>query len=139
MKEQFVSYEIAVKLKELGFDEKCIAYYGNIYGEIELLSEFVLDHSRMVSSVQSDNETSAPLWQQVIDWLRITHGVHIEISRASNIHNELGYKYHTRSSIKQYDNLINFNSKIGVIFTYEQAREQAIFKAMQLIKQRSLS
>ena len=27
MREQFCSYEIALKLKELGFDEPCIAYY----------------------------------------------------------------------------------------------------------------
>lgn len=27
MKEQFVTYEIALKLKELGFDEKCVASY----------------------------------------------------------------------------------------------------------------
>ena len=30
MNKQFVTYEIALKLKELGFDEKCIAsYYTN--------------------------------------------------------------------------------------------------------------
>ena len=27
MKDQFVTYEIALKLKELGFDEECFAYY----------------------------------------------------------------------------------------------------------------
>ena len=27
MKEQFVTYNIALKLKELGFDEECLAYY----------------------------------------------------------------------------------------------------------------
>ena len=35
MKEQFVTYEIALKLKELGFDEPCIAYYFNRYGDVE--------------------------------------------------------------------------------------------------------
>ena len=27
MKEQFVPYELAAKLKELGFDEACLAFY----------------------------------------------------------------------------------------------------------------
>ena len=27
MEEQFVTYEIALKLKELGFDEKCLVWY----------------------------------------------------------------------------------------------------------------
>ena len=66
---QFCSYEIALKLKELGFDEKCFGYYGNKYGEVELFSEFVLDHSKNIFYTQSRTETSAPLWQQVIDWL----------------------------------------------------------------------
>ncbi len=34
MKKLFVSHKIALKLKELGFDENCIAYYSNKYGEI---------------------------------------------------------------------------------------------------------
>ena len=29
MKKQFVSYEIALALKELGFDEECIGFYYN--------------------------------------------------------------------------------------------------------------
>ena len=66
MKKQFVTYEIAVKLKELGFDEPCLAYYS----EGTLLSEFVLDHSKNVFYTQTNNdyEISAPLWQQAIDW-----------------------------------------------------------------------
>ena len=68
MKEQFVTYEIALKLKDLGFDEPCIAYYFNRYGDVELFSEFVIDHSKRVFYTHSEYETIAPLWQQAIDW-----------------------------------------------------------------------
>ena len=73
MKKQFVTYEIALKLKELGFDEHCIAYYA---GET-LLSEFVLDHSRTISYTQTNDgyEMSAPLWQQVIEWFWINYKI----------------------------------------------------------------
>lgn len=34
MNEDFVSYELAVKLKECGFDEPCSAFYEHINGEL---------------------------------------------------------------------------------------------------------
>ena len=73
MKKQFVTYEIALKLKELDFDEPCIAYYA---GET-LLSEFVLDYSRSAIYTQADNdyEISSPLWQQAIEWFWINYKI----------------------------------------------------------------
>lgn len=41
MKEQFVTYEIALKLKELGFDEKCF-YYFNV--KLEKLFPVRVEH-----------------------------------------------------------------------------------------------
>jgi hypothetical protein len=35
MKNQFVSYELSVKLKELGFDEPCLAVYGYTMTDFE--------------------------------------------------------------------------------------------------------
>ncbi len=60
MKDQFVTYEIAVKLKELGFDKRCIAGYSVEkslrIGEVSFQSEI-------------DGFCLAPLWQQAIDWI----------------------------------------------------------------------
>ena len=69
MKDQFVTYEIAKRLKELGFNERCFAMYNakTVYfypsanaGPIDQIRTFE----------NSEDITSAPLWQQVIDWLR---------------------------------------------------------------------
>lgn len=82
MQEQFVTYEIALKLKELGFDEPCLAYYA---GET-LLSEFVLDYSKTVFYTQTNNgyEMSAPLWQQAWPFLD-DNGVIIDIIFVDNV------------------------------------------------------
>lgn len=52
---QFVPYELAVKLKELGFKENCIMYYD---GKGVLVNYFNL------------STTVSPLWQQAFDWFR---------------------------------------------------------------------
>ena len=85
MKKQFVTYEIALAIKELDFDEECLFHYdnGNIVSEDELLyhirngSSLFFNYNCNGSEIDFfnwDNEhiitVSAPLWQQVIDWLR---------------------------------------------------------------------
>ena len=62
MNKQFVTYEIALKLKELGFDEDCLGWY------------FGKDHKLIIGDVKSSqligDAIIAPLCQQVIDFLR---------------------------------------------------------------------
>lgn len=63
MKEQFVPYELAVKLKELGFDEECFA-------SIDSLSKTPYIPSKGGLYKNSDGYILAcPLWQQAFDWL----------------------------------------------------------------------
>ena len=63
MKEQFVTYEISLKIKELGFDESCL---GIIYSDGQVITgtkEFIN------IMLRKDHECiKTPLWQQTIDW-----------------------------------------------------------------------
>jgi len=70
MKEQFVTYEIAKKLKELGFDEPCFGYYvglGDNKDDPFKLVEIKCEKGQFEHL--ADNVFPAPLWQQAIDWL----------------------------------------------------------------------
>lgn len=141
MKEQFVTYEIALKLKELGFNEKCLASYytddernydkGDIYDCRRKLSssiDFDPFKEEFDNFYINSNETyyvSAPLWQQVIDWFREKFKYHIEI-QSPDYQNENDF-YWTIHVVK----------KIGVFGdgssdNYYEAREQAILKAIEL-------
>lgn len=70
MKHLFVPYETALQLKEKGFDEPCLAYYGNStltfdkheYLECDIKANYILGWKKHVI-------TLTPLYQQVIDWL----------------------------------------------------------------------
>jgi hypothetical protein len=70
MEKEFVPYEQALALKELGFDEYCFGYYGVQF-------EFVLDKMKNTSSNYSRRGLiSAPLYQQVFEFFRDKHGFH---------------------------------------------------------------
>jgi len=138
MKEQFVNYEIALELKELGFNEECIAGYSNVYKKIEPDYKITFEHKREFYLI-IDEEISigswigwheirclAPLWQQVIDWLREKKHVNIEIRM-----NYPEYKYfYTIGNIG--NETFQYVSK--ETFNYKEAREKAILQALKLIK-----
>jgi hypothetical protein len=77
MNEDFVTYELAVKLKEKGFREKCFAYYSSYsgtlhYNEIKdavpsrlTVTDFGKCHNYFIGNV-----IDAPAISQVLKWFR---------------------------------------------------------------------
>ena len=69
MKNEFIPYEQALALKELGFDEECFSFY-NAIGEV-YESEGYYRYSHNVHK----DEVIAPLYQQAFRWFREKHGL----------------------------------------------------------------
>jgi hypothetical protein len=65
MKKEFIPYEQALALKELGFNEPCIMTYLN--GELDK-ELFLFNHS--IRSHSTQEFISAPLYQQAFRWFR---------------------------------------------------------------------
>ena len=81
MSNQFTTYEIALALKELGFDEECIGFY---YNE----NNFEIAIPDVVKVIcDKFNYIKAPLWQQVIEWFRNLHNIYIWISYSKGYDN----------------------------------------------------
>jgi len=76
MENLFVPYEIALALKKLGFNEKCLVnfFQGKFNNEKNTL---LLTDERTNADVNSIDFVSCPLYQQVIEWLMLKH--HIKI------------------------------------------------------------
>lgn len=136
MKEQFVTYEIALAMKELGFDGPCIAYWRDGIDNLKpvLLFNFVLDHSRTVSyrQIEKNIEIPAPLWQQVIDWFLTEKNISIHVGALfiSNITNpfwKVTMKIDSHISEKTYG---------GFSDTTLKGKEIAILKCIELCKQK---
>jgi len=123
MKEQFVPYEIAIKLKEKGFDEPCLAW-STEYGE------YILVETKEGEDSNTFRGISIPLWQQVIDWFRVKYNLDVQAFSALT-HND-----------KKPVEWIGWITKIPEINleanelkadTFEEAREQIILQALTLI------
>jgi hypothetical protein len=63
MNKEFIPYEQALEIKQLGFDEKCLAYYNidPIFSKPFILIEESFDYKWCLP---------APLYQQVFRWFR---------------------------------------------------------------------
>ena len=91
--EDFVPFELAKKLKEKGFREKCLLYYAaSGYFDSNSIDTYdrpdqELDYSDFLTCYNKGNSIGlidAPTTSQVLKWLRKNHATHIEISLCRN-------------------------------------------------------
>lgn len=158
MKEQFCDYNISLRLKELGFDEPCLAYYttgtdvtldkdGNptnfvllsakLRGELvghgsvkNSLFKWLLEHDRTSGELYTlSRSITAPLWQQAIDWFREKHGMIISPAYDHIRGNGNYLIWFYNVKMKRAD-LWDLEYK-----SYEEAREQSIIKAIEILEE----
>ena len=76
MNKEFIPYEQALELKELGFNERCFGFYNPIHENQLLRTEVLYDVDG--GSFGNWNQTkyfiSAPLYQQAFRWFREKYG-----------------------------------------------------------------
>jgi hypothetical protein len=123
MTKEFVPYELAVKLKALGFNEPCFGYYledgtwvpasyseeGTVYpSNTDLLPEW----------------SAAPTYQQAFRWFREKYGLCLVIKPIDDKNLELGY------------NLLKNGLMMGSYLTYEEAELACLIKLTELAEAR---
>lgn len=114
MEKEFVPYEFAVKLKELGFNESCFGYY-------RMDEKFVALTNYHENYNNSSLLVSAPLWQQAFDWFRNNKQETAWIESCFD-----KYSFHTRRGHHSKD-----------FTTYEQARHTCLEKLIELIQNKN--
>ncbi len=135
MKKQFVTYKIALKLKELGFNEPCFGYYEVSNKIKDVIRLRFIEHEDTNPSKQPklSNDCLAPLWQQVIDWFEEKYNIHIWIYYCMILESHF-YQIRHELNSNSYDNYSNdLDSNKMHEFSYYESREQAILKAIELI------
>ena len=120
-----VSLEIAKRLKEIGFKEKCLCYWHEYFHRIECSTD---DEDRLCPEYYDYNTdestTSLPTWEQVFEWFR-EKGFESYIRLESHAHFDEGNYYYfeiTKSNLRQLDWQGDFDD-------YNEARE-ALVKAL---------
>ena len=139
MEEQFITYEIALKLKELGFDKECL--YSFEYGNSGL--ECKLNPQLKTNSTCDIGEIVAPLWQQVIDWFLSQYNIWISVDTSlikfyKNDELQPSKFQFVIEDLNNRDADYMFHSADEELFyfDYYDAREQAILKAIELCKEK---
>jgi hypothetical protein len=111
MKNEFIPYEQALELKELGFDEPCLAAY--------LKAGKLLDIGEYVN--QGYYRTLAPLYEQAFRWFRERHGLSSWV-----YHTHMDRYFYT---ILQYGRTVKDNESVT---TYEEAELACLKKLIEL-------
>lgn len=135
MEKLFVTFDLASKLKDKGFDEFCFAFFEKFNRNDEAYYEFKLCQKPSRNSIKDwyymNDKTQAvttPLYQQCVDWLREKHG--IELSSPCKKDKDLGVFY--GGYIKKHDD--DFGKSYGSNFRdYYEAYNHGIEEALKLI------
>ena len=129
MESLFCPYELALELKELGFDEISLFCYTTAYEGNPLLH---CPHLLLNSQLEGfENEPiSAPLWQQAFRFFREKYGLHYIICK--NIQMD-GYGY--REVILTPYMEENENT---IFKTYEEAEVECLVKLIKIAKEQNV-
>lgn len=127
---EFIPYEQALELKELGFDELCLGNYR-------------LPTNRLITEWEINNTpehclgVDAPLYQQAFRWFREKYWHH-SIEATSDQHtNKLGYNYwiwNYKTGQEHYT--MPKNRPVGdyEYTTYEEAELACLIKLIEIVK-----
>jgi hypothetical protein len=120
MEKEFVTYELALRMKQLGFDESCFAFYGDE-------NDFSMDSSRKNNPFRK-TECVAPLFSQAFRWFREKFGLNHEISYA-------GREGEYNAFVNDY--VYGNNSNSPSVFTYEEAELACLDKLIEIVESKS--
>ena len=133
MEKEFVPYEEALALKELGFDEKCLGYYKALGNELIIVTKINLNiNSREIW----EEGCTAPLYQQAFRWFREKYkltSTFTSVVKDSFLIDILDISSTTDNGVyngKKWD----CDDVEDVVKTYEEAELASIKKLIEIVK-----
>lgn len=132
MKKEFVTYEQAVKLKKLGFDEFCFGFYNNAES-VPYIKQDLTDELKMIYT----GDFEAPLKQQVFRWFREKYNIQGYIYSSTVRGNTEKTKQFTGYiwNINGIDTpFLSTDARDELHDTYEQAESACIDKLIEIVK-----
>jgi hypothetical protein len=128
MNKEFIPYEQALALKELGFDENCFGYYF----EKKLVMAILFKDGYKIG----DGVVQAPLYQQAFRWFREKYNLHAELYTADMGAIEYCFQIRDLYSEKYvYDNFKGAGSSyMGTFNTPEEAELECLKKLIEIVK-----
>lgn len=146
MEKEFVSYEIALALKELGFDEPCFACYGEdgqiIIRTPDYRSFETNNESNIIRNfnLYNNGTISAPTFSQAFRFFREKYNVQCSIifySESLGIkkipnHYEIQIDYLSNNKWCYFENISN-----KILLSYEEAELECLKKLIEIVKEKN--
>jgi hypothetical protein len=122
MTKEFVTYEQALALKELGFDEPCLGYYFGKDREVYMSNEYVM--APFNPDLDSKIIFRAPTYSQAFRWFREKY----KLVAAITVENDdFDYTIYIPWEIKEEHDSTRFTS-------YEEAEQACLDKLIEICK-----
>ena len=143
MNKEFIPYDLALELKELGFDEPCLGVYHRDGSLMSIVPEFTRDEQSenfgLISnseclwendedSINGIQEVATPLYQQAFRWFREKYGLHPHYfvqSDSTYVWCIRWFEHGRQKDVPYYSSN-----------TYEEAEHACLLKLIEIAKQK---
>ncbi len=124
MNKEFLPYELALELKELGFQEECVGLYD---------VQKRLFNRGTYKFVEKETNVLAPLYQQAFRWFREKYGYNCFVT--SSILDGKWYYFRENLNDREDDSEPELTPKFD---TYEEAELACLKKLIEIVKTNKL-
>ena len=140
MNKEFVTYNQSLALKELGFDEKCLAYWFNETplnpeGQCLVYYRKPYDNVGITNGIIREYGW-APLYQQAFRWFREKHNLCGEVYTVNM--GAIDYTFQIRDLYSEDIKHNNFEAYtggyVGTFLTYEESESACLDKLIEIVK-----
>jgi hypothetical protein len=135
LQKEFVPYELALKMKQLGFDEPCLAIYDNITDENDKddSDRFFYIRTEGWSKELFDKVTPVPLFSQCLRWFREKYQIEGFVHKSI----EGNYYFVIKRTGNNENNMYEFTKTAPKIFdTCENAEVECLEKLIEIVKEK---
>jgi hypothetical protein len=144
MEKEFVPYELALRMKQLGFDGSCFAIWSGFDEQNFSITDTIRLYSSgfRINGTQSSKfyindfnslRVAAPTYSQAFRWFRKRCSIHCEITQTTDWEedneswNFVIYKYRLGNNDGMKDSDVDFN-------TYEEAELECLKKLIEIVE-----
>jgi hypothetical protein len=131
IQDKFIPYDLALRLKNLGFDYVCFAIYRP--EEIGVSIKYVDEN--FIQICNALGYTLAPLWQDALDWFREQHNLEYQIQKIVN------GNYHAliHKNTDEYLDIVRELKDVCIdevvdVYSYKEARIETLIKLIEYVE-----
>lgn len=139
MEKEFVTYEIALALKELGFDKPCFFAFDNCSTPMRCSDLRTNEQKFYGVNYNSSTYTSQPTFSQAFRWFREKHNLCGEVYTVNM--GAIDYSFQIRDLYSEnyiHDNFeANTGGYIGTFLTYEEAELDCLIKLIEIVESKT--